>query len=206
MLRIIEDNLRYFTTISGAFLGKAATVTQYKLSRKHAFVSLANLSDAFNRMLSEPKRKQKDARQMHQFVVSNHMLTAHIATLSYYAQPLAGKYTSPDYLPVIGAISARLENAAEVLRPHTVGSPDTVRGKGADGKEGLRMLNEKVNSLVQDRKTELEQGIMDSPTRLQLSALKPIADQFNFIAKVAADIEKLSQSLNYSNPAFPEVS
>jgi uncharacterized membrane protein (TIGR01666 family) len=206
MVGIIEDNLRYFITISDAFLGKAATVTQYKLSRKHAFVSLANLSDAFNRMLSEPKRKQKDARQMHQFVVSNHMLTAHIATLSYYAQPLAAKYTSPDYLPVIQAISARLENAAEVLRPHTVGSPETVRGKGAEGKEGLRMLNEKMNTLVQERKTEIEQGIMDSDTRLQLSALKPIADQFNFIAKVAADIEKLSQSLNYSNPAFPGVS
>jgi hypothetical protein len=59
---------------------------------------------------------------------------------------------------------------------------------------------------VQDRKAEIEQGIMDSDTRLQLSTLKPIADQFNFIAKVAADIEKLSQSLNYSNPAFPGVS
>jgi uncharacterized membrane protein (TIGR01666 family) len=184
MVRIIEDNLRYFTTISGAFSGKAATVTQYKLSRKHAFVSLANLSDAFNRMLSEPKRKQKDARQMHQFVVSNHMLTSHIATLSYYAQPLAGKYVSPDYLPVIQAISARLENAAALLRPYRMGSPEMVRRKDAEGKEGLRKLNEKM----------------------KLSALKPIADQFNFIAKVAADIEKLSQSLNYSNPAFPGVS
>jgi uncharacterized membrane protein (TIGR01666 family) len=206
MFRIIEDNRRYFITISGAFLGKAATVTQYKLSRKHAFVSLANLSDAFNRMLSEPKRKQKDARQMHQFVVSNHMLTAHIATLSYYAQPLAGKYASPDFLPVIQAISGRLENAGAVLRPQNAVSGETVRGEQAVGKEGLRELNDKVNSLVRDRQSELEQGITDSDTRIQLSALKPIADQFNFIAKVAADLEKLSQSLSYSSPAFPAAS
>ena len=59
-------------------------------------------------------------------------------------------------------------------------------------KEGLRGLNEKVGELMQKRKRELDQGIVDSETRIQLSALKPIADQFNFIGKVAADLEKLS--------------
>ncbi|WP_431212425.1 hypothetical protein ACQ86N_43065 [Puia sp. P3] len=33
-------------------------------------------------------------------------------------------------------------------------------------------------------------------TRRQLSEFKPIADQFNFIVKVAADIEKLSAPLH----------
>ncbi len=123
MIRIIEDNLRYFTDVAGAFLGKPVSVTRYKLSRKRAFVSLANLSDAFSRMLSEPRSKQKDARSMHQFVVSNHMLTSHIATLAYYAPslaagglpPFAGE-VSPDYGPVIEAIRGKLGNAAAALR------------------------------------------------------------------------------------------
>ena len=59
MIKMIEDNLKYFLDVASLFWGKAISVNQYKLSRKNAFVSLANLSDAFNRMLSEPKNKQK---------------------------------------------------------------------------------------------------------------------------------------------------
>ena len=65
----------------------------------------------------------------------------------------------------------------------------------ATGKEELRILNEKMNVLMDRRKAELGQGILDSDTRRQLSGFKPIVDQFNFIAKVTSDIEKLSQVL-----------
>jgi uncharacterized membrane protein (TIGR01666 family) len=234
MVRIIGDNLRYFVDVAGAFSGKAATVTQYKLSRKRAYVSLANLSDAFNRMLSEPRSKQKNVQAMHQFVVSNHMLTSHIATLAYYVpSPAAGKPSpgaaelptvagsvSADYLPVVESISGKLEHAETILRAgKTVNRPVAVTQglsmtgdrelSGAGGKEGLRTLNGKVAELMQRRKAELEQGITDSHTRSELSGLKPIVDQFNFIGKVAADLEKLSESLikvNSQNPAFPAAS
>ncbi|HZE83902.1 MAG TPA: FUSC family membrane protein [Puia sp.] len=227
MIAIMEDNLRYFTDVAGAFSGQPVTVTQYKLSRKRAFVSLANLSDAFSRMLSEPRSKQKNAVRMHQFVVSNHMLTSHIATLAYYVPPLAAKYASPEYAPVIEAVALKMENAMKALRQETAekagvaGVPDLVQGTGSSGsssqerrapdgssagREGLRVLNEKVEELMQRRKSELERGITDSDTRQRLSEFKPVADQFNFIYKVAADMEKLSRELNYSSPASPSFS
>jgi hypothetical protein len=53
-----------------------------------------------------------------------------------------------------------------------------------------------MNALMDQRKAELSQGIIESDTRRQLSGFKPIVDQFNFIAKVTADIEKLSQTLS----------
>jgi hypothetical protein len=37
--------------------------------------------------------------------------------------------------------------------------------------------------------------LINSDTRSRLSELKPIVDQFNFIDKVSADIEKLSREL-----------
>ncbi len=40
---------------------KPCLSTQYKLSRKEAYVALANISDALNRMTAEPKSKQKNA-------------------------------------------------------------------------------------------------------------------------------------------------
>ena len=189
MIRILEANTAYFRDVSGAFLGRPATVTQYKLSRKHAFVALANLSDAFNRILSEPGNKLKLADRMHQFVVSNHMLTSHIATLSYYASPLPEKDADPAYQPVIRAMIARMENTIAFLQEKS--RP----GELVTGKEDLRILNEKMNTLMDQRKAELSQGIIESNTRRQLSGFKPIVDQFNFIAKVTADIAKLSQFL-----------
>jgi uncharacterized membrane protein (TIGR01666 family) len=194
MIGILEANAAYFRDVSAAFLGRPVTITQYKLSRKESFVALANLSAAFNRILSEPRSKGKQADKMHQFVVSNHMLTSHIATLAYYALSMPEKYVDPVYQPVINVLLMRLENTIAFLRERSV------TDEGSTGKEELRILNEKMNALMDQRKAELERGIMASDIRRQLSGFKPVVDQFNFIAKVTADIEKLSRSLRTPQP------
>ena len=51
----------------------------YKLKRKEIFVSTANLSGAFNRMLSEPKSKQRKGNEIYEFVVLNNVLSSNIA-------------------------------------------------------------------------------------------------------------------------------
>jgi uncharacterized membrane protein YccC len=212
MIAIIKANARYFSDIAGAFAGNPPTITQYKLSRKQAFVALANLSDAFNRMLSEPRRKQKDAARMHQFVVSNHMLTSHVATLAYYGTPLAAKYADPGYQPIIQAVTGRLEGAVAILQhaiprppdppPGAVEAPPgTVQKEQADSRAAaaskgeLRLLNEKRDTLMDQRKADLDPGLIESDTRRQASEFKPVIDQFNFIVNVSSDIEKLSREL-----------
>lgn len=191
MIAVIAANADYFRDISGAFLGRPASVGRYKLSRKNAFVALANLSDAFNRMLTEPRRQQRHTGRMHEFVVSNHMLTSHIATLSYYVLPAPAKYADPAYQPVIDGVITRLENAVALLQEKTdINFPEATASK-----EELRILNEKVGAWIDQRKKELDRGILDSETRRQLSELKPVVDQFNFIAKVSGDIGRLSQIL-----------
>lgn len=190
LIAVIEENISYFLDVTGSFTGKSADTTQYKLSRKQAFVALGNLSEAFNRMLSEPKRKQKNIRSANQFVVLNHMLTSHIATLSSYAQPLAEKYRSPDFVPIIKNIEIQLTKAKVTLQK------EPLRETGSAHKEPLRVLNEKLNSLVEKRKSELDHGITESETKKNLGEVKFIVDQFNFITKIATDIEKLSHSFS----------
>jgi len=171
-------------------------VAQYKLSRKEAFVALANLSDAFGRILSEPRGKREEAGKMHQFVVSNHMLTSHIATLAYYAIPEPQKVADPPiYQPVVNEIIARLENTIVWVKGEVADGRNIATVTADDAKEGLRILNDRVNSLVERRKAELIRSVIDSDTRKQLSGLKPMVDQFNFIAKVTVNIERLSKEL-----------
>jgi len=172
------------------------TVQQYKLSRKKAFVALANLSDALSRMLSEPRSQQKSITEMHQFVVSNHMLTSHIATLAYYVDPFAARYADPAYEPVIDDISFRLEQTVALLSDQPPLSRTPVN------KEALRLLNERVNVLMERRKAEMDGGVpADSEARRRLSEFKPIVDQFNFIGKVATDLTRISEPLHMATKA-----
>lgn len=200
MIAAVEANTIYFRDVANAFLGKPSSIQQFKLSRKNAFVALANLSDAFGRMLSEPRRQQKRISEMHQFVVSNHMLTSHTATLAYYVNPYAAKYADTAYEPLVDDIVLRLERAVAILQDKAL--PDPPAGR----KEELRILNDRLNVLMEQRKAELG-GVLApaGDTRRQLSEFKPIADQFNFIVKVSADIEKLSAPLHVAIMSPQEV-
>jgi len=185
--KMIGDILHYFEDATAPFLNKTVSTTLYKLSRKNAFVSLANLTDAFNRMLSEPKSKQKNIREMHQFVVSSHLLTSHIATLSYYAPNFVGKKNPYQLSGAINAIKKKLINAEAVF--------SSSQEKNAIDEEAWRHFNNQVNEVTERRKKELQAGILESDTKKELSVLKPIADQFNFIMNNASSLERLSTSL-----------
>ena len=170
MTAALQTNIDYFRDVAVAFLGRPATVQQYKLSRKHAFVALANLSDAFGRMLSEPQRQQKKITEMHQFVASSHMLTSYIATLAYYMDPLAMKYANPALQPVVDDITLRLESSVEIL----------------EHKPAKAKVTESTNSRLTDI-VRLGAAVPE---------IQPIVDQFGFIAKVTSDIRKLSLDLH----------
>ena len=174
MTGALEANIAYFKDVAGAFLGKPVSVHQYKLSRKNAFVALANLSDALSRMLSEPRSKQKNITEMHQFVVSNHMLTSHIATLAYYTPTLAARYADAAYQPVVDDIVYRLGRDIDILKDKTTAAALL------PAKEALMVLNERARAAKE---------------------FKPIVDQFNFISKVTTDIGKVTPPLAVARPA-----
>ena len=200
MAAALRANIEYFRDVAGAFLGRPATVHQYKLSRKNAFVALANLSDALSRMLSEPRSQQKSITEMHQFVVSNHMLTSHIATLAYYVEPYAARYADPAYEPVIDDIIFRLGQTVNLLSDQ----PPLLPAAPA-GKEALRVLNDRVNVLLERRKAEMDGVIAaDGEARERLREFKPIVDQFNFIGKVTTDLCKVSEPLHTALVAAPQ--
>lgn len=187
MLQMLEDNLCYFKNVAAAFTGKPVNITAFKLSRKNAFVALANLSDAFSRMLMEPKRKQKNVRHLQQFVALNQTLSSHIAALSQYTEPLAVRYASEEFVPVINYISTQLEEAKSLLNNKPVPADTGSSTPFSRGK-----LEKRVEALLEKRRTELLHGLTETETRKTLSELKAIVDQFNFIAGVAADIKKIN--------------
>jgi uncharacterized membrane protein (TIGR01666 family) len=204
LLQMIEANKNYFADVAASFVGTEVQVIQYKYSRKMAYVELANVTDALNRMLSEPKRKQKNSREFHQFVVLNYMLTSHTATLASYVRRGDPVPADKEYQPVMDEVLSNLSKTYTLLQPviketalqqnssQTIVEPAVKDPKEEiSAKEGLRKMNDHVTAMLMKRKTELEQGILDSPTRRQLTLVKSVNDQFNFITKISEDLLKV---------------
>ena len=189
MRQVIKDIIDYFESVAFVFTGQPYNKQLSKEKRKQAWVSLANVSDTFTRMLSEPKSKRKDSKEFHRFVVSSHMLVSHMATLSYYADSLKQEYITEDYLPLIKASVSELTIAEHYLVNPYYNPPENK----ADNPQAL--LDKKINALMQTRQQELEQGQLESANKRFLSTFKSVTDQFYFIYKTAQDIHKISRSV-----------
>ena len=80
--QILRANLRYLEHIILRQSLFPASATEYKLARKDVYVHTANLAAAFQRMMNEPKNKQHQIKEVHKFVVLNHILSSYLANLS----------------------------------------------------------------------------------------------------------------------------
>ena len=78
---VLKANIDYMYTLADFVRGEKKSSLDYKLIRKEIFVSTANLSGAFNRMLSEPKSKQRKGNEIYEFVVLNNVLSSNTAGL-----------------------------------------------------------------------------------------------------------------------------
>lgn len=194
MVEAIDKNIAYFNKVAVAFTGEQVQITEYKVSRKEAFVALANLSDAFTRMLAEPKRKQKNSPLVHQFVVYNHLLTSYIATLAHFAQQFAFNNTSKEFCPVIDHIMAELSAVKNSLAGTT--------GPAVNRQIPYwQTIDKRVMVLMEKRQKELQQGLTDTDTRKSLLALKSVTDQFKVIYDLVTDIKNISPQLKAASAA-----
>lgn len=187
MKKSAADNLIYFQSVISKFLQGNFDLEDYKVKRKNAIISLANLSDNFQRMISDPKNQQKKLEVVHQFVATSHLITAYTASLSQYSK------NNEEY-PEIDAESWSRKIEAEMQQTSTLLN-------GNDITETLRMESrlEPEDSSIEDmllkRKTEIEENdIVDrrDPDQIShLTELKNIHDILELIYDVAKEQRKV---------------
>lgn len=111
MRAVLDANVRYVRLLFESLSGRRIPVTEYKLTRKDVYVTSANLAAAFERMVSEPKHKQRNEKLISEFVVLNHILSANVATITS-SRLAGGPTTYPTSLlrPVKRALFALTES------------------------------------------------------------------------------------------------
>ncbi|ACU07024.1 hypothetical protein FIC_00566 [Flavobacteriaceae bacterium 3519-10] len=190
MKKSSKSNLRYFKAVIDIFLAQKIGVEDYKLRRKDAVIDLANLSDNFQRMISDPKNQQKQMEQIHQFVNTTHLLTAYIASLSQYTK------TAREY-PEIDFRSWALKISAELLRTSLILEQKKLRQEIL--RESKLKPEDSVHKLLEKRKKEIrENEISDrrDPNRItHLTELKNLREILELIYDVAREQRKVAEHL-----------
>ncbi len=82
----VKANKAFLHCITAFYQRKGKVSTNYKISRKEAFLETSNLSAVFQRMAQEPISKQKNLEKTYELVVLNHIFLSSLASLSTYIQ------------------------------------------------------------------------------------------------------------------------
>jgi len=115
----IEANRNYLTEISSYYNKKGLVPTSYRLARKNAFIELGNLMSSYQRMIQEPKSKQKQQNQVYKLAVLNHTLVSSLASLGTYIQSHKTTNASEAFNVVVNTVIKNLDNAIALLAMDT---------------------------------------------------------------------------------------
>ncbi len=125
MAGVLKANTNYLQKLSDIICGKRNSL-DYSLARKEVFVSTANLSAAFHRMLSEPRSKQRHSKEIYEFVVLNNVLSSNIAGFIAGisgSEPLCSK----DVLQRVKQTIASLEESLQQLDKNYLPQADKIK-------------------------------------------------------------------------------
>ncbi len=190
ILKYIKANVNYFNRIIDILNQKNIEIQDYKMSRKEAIISLANLSDNFQKMLSDPKDQQKNLENIHLFVTTAHLFTAYVASLSQYA--LKGEnYSEIDLSGWKNKINNELIIAKSILENEKPEEKNTLSLEIS--------TSDQVDELLEKRKKEIrEEEFLDrrDPKVIShLTELKNIKELLELIYNEAREQRKIAKKL-----------
>jgi uncharacterized membrane protein YccC len=187
MKKSAEANLSYFQSVISKFLEEKHDLEDYKVKRKNAIISLANLSDNFQRMISDPKNQQKKLEIVHQFVATSHLITAYTASLSQYVK-------DDEKYPEIDAESWSRKIEAEMQKVSILLHGDTITEE-LKKESRIEPEDSSLEDLILKRKTELIENeaydVRDPNKISHLTELKNIHDVLELIFDVAKEQRKV---------------
>lgn len=195
MKKSADCNLIYFQSVISKFLEEDFDIEDYKVKRKNAIISLANLSDNFQRMISEPKNQQKKLEVVHQFVATSHLITAYTASLSQYVKD-DEKYPEIDAEGWSRKIEAEMQKVCNLLNGDKITETLNMESR-------IEPEDSSLDDLIMKRKTELIENetydLRDPDKISHLTELKNIHDILELIYDVAKEQRKVIEK--YQNEA-----
>ncbi|WP_233863593.1 FUSC family protein [Paraburkholderia adhaesiva] len=112
---------------------------RYRLARKNVHVAFANLGQAFQRMMLEPKAAQKFVAELNDLLILSHVLASQITA----AAPLLRSAAKPGHVVPLDALERALSCVSENLGAAEAGTPPP-----ADQLDATRRLTRDLDAMV----------------------------------------------------------
>lgn len=186
MKKSAEANLIYLEDVMDNFFQKCSSEEDFRTNRKNAIIHLTNLSDNFQRMISDPKHKQKKLEIVHQYVNTSHLITAYIASLAQYIHN-DKTFEEIDWKNWKTKISNELQQVINILHK-------TNKYIISDLQEIT--TNDEVERLLLHRKNEIENKmnhIQNSKKVNKLTELKNLREILELLIDVCREQKKVAR-------------
>ncbi|MGI4022438.1 MAG: hypothetical protein ACRYFA_13105, partial [Janthinobacterium lividum] len=165
----IISNQNYLKKVTERLNCLPLNIVEYNLARKDVKVESGNLSAAFERMISEPKSKQKHTQDIHKFVVLNHMLSSAIAAIAA---------NLPDKNSISLPAQLKLARHAQIVL-----------------REISKKLGVATDVPAEGVVVETQNNLSDSSLDNSQADVLFLEDQLRFILKINLDIAKITDEI-----------
>lgn len=187
----IKANQDYLKEISIFYNKKGSISTSYRLARKNAFIEIGNLMASFQRMVQDPKSKQKQLPQVYKLAVLNHSLLSSLASLGTYIQSHKTTCASEAFNVVVNTAIKNLDNAIAVLKESNLELKENIP------QEELVM---RFTELKNIREKELKEGIPtdEEAFQLKMQEAQLVIEQLIWLTNLSENILKTTKTLKNS--------
>lgn len=188
MKKSAKANLDYFEEIMDNFYQQCSSKEDFDAKRKNAIISLANLSDNFQKMISDPKDKQDKLTIVHQFVNTSHLITAYLASLARYIHS-EKTYEEIDWENWKLKISSELKQTLNILHQENLYEINT---------QEIVPRNE-IEQMIERRKKEIDGkavfDIRDATHITKLTELKNLAVILELLLDVVKEQKRVIKKM-----------
>ncbi|MDD2673344.1 MAG: FUSC family membrane protein [Flavobacterium sp.] len=189
--KAIKANQDYLKEISIFYNKKGNIATSYRLARKNAFIEIGNLMASFQRMVQEPKSKQKQMPQVYKLTVLNHSLLSSLASLGTYIQSHKTTTASEAFNVVVDTAIKNLDNAIAILKENNVALKENLP------QEDLALRFTELRNI---REKELKEGIPidEEAFQLKMQEAQLVIEQLIWLTNLSENILKTTKILKDS--------
>ena len=184
----IQANRNYLSEISVYYNTKGEATTSYKLARKQAFIEIGNLMTSFQRMLQEPKSKQKQLKMIYKLVELNHTLLSSSASLGTYVQTHQTTKASEAFNVVVDAVIRNLESAIEIIKS----------GSAANSAHKKEEIEIRFTQLKNIRAKELKENrnLSEAEFQSKMQEAQLVIEQLIWLTSLSENIISSGKNLN----------
>ena len=117
IMNYLDAEQKYLREIDESYVRKKKVSTNYRLARKEVFLMMSQLNSAFQRLLQEPRSRQKGATELQELVSTSQDLLSASAALGTYIHIHKTTEASLHFTTFMKAVLNNLSTAGNLIEP-----------------------------------------------------------------------------------------